>query len=55
MGLNLDLYKSYDTKLTNTKIASLANSPNETDTWSFYDNFWPFFANYINIFYKTEI
>ena len=25
-----------------------------THKWPFYDQFWPFFANYINSFYKTE-
>ena len=26
-----------------------------TNKWPIYDHFWPFFANYMNIFHKTEI
>ena len=26
-----------------------------THKWPLYDHFWPFFANYIKIFHKTEI
>ena len=25
------------------------------DKWQFYDHFWPFFANYMDIFHKTDV
>ena len=38
------------------KTHTSANSPKfESDKWPFYNRFWPFFANYMNIFHKTEI
>ena len=56
MGLNLIWYKSYDTKCKMQKTHTSANSPKfESDKWPFYDRFWPFFCNYMNIFQKTEI
>merc|ERR1712008_127863 len=46
-----------DTKHKIQKTHTSANSPKfESDRWPFYNRFWPlFFANYMNIFHKTEI
>ena len=43
-------------KRKNAKNKSSANSPKfETDKRPFYNHFWPFFANHVIIFHKTEI
>ena len=55
-GLKLIWFKSYDTKPKMQKTHTSANSPKfESDKWPFYNRFWPIFANYMNIFHKTEI
>ena len=56
MGLNLLWCTSYDTKHKMQKMHISDNSPKfESDKWPFYNRFWSFFANYMNIFHKTEI
>ena len=54
--LNLDWVKSYGLRCSLRLRASSANSQKiATDRWSFLDHIWPFFANYMFVFYKTEI
>ena len=56
MGLNPDWFKSYGLRCSLNLRASLVNSQKiATDKWQFYDHIWPFFANYMFIFPKTEI
>ena len=55
-GLNLDLVKSYGLRCNLRPRASSVNSQKiATDKQSFLDHIWPFFANYMFIFHKTEI
>ena len=54
--LNLDWVKSYGLRCSLRHRANSANSQKiVTDKWSFLDRTWPFFANYIFVFHKTEI
>ena len=54
--LNLDWVKSYGLRCSLRPRASSANPQKiATDKWSFVDHIWPFFANYMFFFYKTEI
>ena len=56
MGLNLDWFKSYGLRCSLRPRASSANSQKiATDKWPCNDYTWPFFANYMFIFHKTEI
>ena len=56
MGLILDWVKCYDLRCSLRPNTSSANSPKiATDKQSFLDHIWPFFANYMFIFHKTEI
>ena len=55
-GLNLDWFKSYGLRCSLRPHASSANSQKiATDKWPCNDHTWPFFANYMFIFHKTEI
>ena len=54
--LNLDWVKSYGLRCSLRPRESSANTQKiATDRWLFLDHIWPFFANYILVFYKTEI
>ena len=56
MGLNLDWFKIYGLWCKWRPCACLANFQKiATDKWSFYYHIWPFFANCVLIFHKTEI
>ena len=56
MGLNLDWFKSYGLRCGLRLRASTANSQKlATDKWPCNNHTWPFFANYMLIFHKTEI
>ena len=56
MGLNLDYFKMYGLWCKWRPCACLANFQKiATDKWSFYYHIWPFFANCVLIFHKTEI
>ena len=56
MGLNLDWFKIYGLWCKWRPCTCLANFQKiATDKWSFYYNIWPFFANCVLIFHKTEI
>ena len=55
-GLNLNWVKSYGLRCSLRPHASSANSQKiATDKWLCNDHTWPFFANYMFIFHKTEI
>ena len=55
-GLNLNWFKSYGLRCNLRPRASSVNSQKiATDKWPFYDQIWPFFANHMVIFHKTEI
>ena len=54
--LNLNWFKIYGLRCNMKPRASLVNSPKiATDKWPFCDRIWPFFANHMIIFHKTEI
>ena len=56
MGLNVDWLKNYGLRCKWRPRACLANFQNiPTDKWTFYYHIWPFFANCVLIFHKTEI
>ena len=56
MGLNFNWFKSYGLRCSLRPRASSANSQKiATDKWPCNDHTWPFFANYMCIFHKTEI
>ena len=56
IGINLNWFKSYGIKCSLRPNATLATHKEiATDKWPFYDHFWPFFVNYINIFHKTDV
>ena len=56
MGLNLNWFKIYGLWCKWRPCASLANFQKiATDKWSSYYHIWPFFANCVLIFHKTEI
>ena len=53
---NLDWFNSYGLRCSLRPSASSANSQNiATDKWPFYNHIWPFFANCMCIFHKTEV
>ena len=55
-GLNLDYFKSYGLKCSLRLQPSSSNSQKiATDEWWCNNHTWPFFANYMFIFHKTEI
>ena len=55
-GLNLNWFKSYGLRCNLRLKASSSNSQKiATDKRPFYDHIWPFFANYMFIFHKTEV
>ena len=55
-GLHLDWFRHYGLRCKWRPCTCLANSQKiATDKWPFYDHIWPFFANYIFIFHKTEV
>jgi hypothetical protein len=55
-GLHLDWFIHYGLRCKWRPCTCLANSQKiATDKWPFYDHIWPFFANYIFIFHKTEV
>ena len=50
------LVQTYGFSCRGRPCTCLANSQKiATDKWPFYDHIWPFFANYIFIFHKTEV
>jgi hypothetical protein len=56
MDLNIDWVKSYGLRCSLRPRASSANSQKiATDRWSFSDHIWPFFANCMFVFHKTQI
>ena len=55
-GLHLDWFRHYGLRCGWRPCMCLANSQRKaTDKWPFYDHFWPFLANCMAIFPKTEI
>ena len=55
-GLHLDWFIHYGLRCKWRPCTCLANSQKiATDKWPFYDHIWPFFANYMLIFHKTEV
>ena len=55
-GLHLDWFKQYGLRCRWRPCTCLANSQKiATDKWPFYDHIWPFFANCMFIFHKTEV
>ena len=55
-GLHLDWFRHYGLRCRWRPCMCLANSQKiATDKWPFYDHFWPFLANCMAIFHKTEI
>ena len=55
-GLHLDWFRHYGLRCGWRPCMCLANSQKKaTDKWPFYDHFWPFLANCMAIFHKTEI
>ena len=55
-GLQLDWFRRYGLRCRWRPCMCLANSQNiATDKWPFYHQMWPFFANCMFIFHKTEV
>ena len=56
MGLNLDWFRNYGLRCGLKLRTSSANSQKiATAKWPCNDHAWPFFANYMFIFHKTEV
>ena len=56
MGLNFNWFETYGPRCSlRPRMSSVNSQKIATDKWPFYNHIWPFFANYMNIFYKTEI
>jgi hypothetical protein len=56
MGLHLDWFRHYGLRCRWRPCTCLANSQKiATDKRPFYDHIWPFFANCMFIFHKTEV